>query len=60
MAFEDGVPPAFVTWSRVALGARPLVPLAWRAGTLRALRGRNRWPWAYGAGRDRGAFALFA
>ena len=40
VAVEDGVPPAFVAWSRVALGAAVLLPLAWRRGALRGLGGR--------------------
>ena len=40
VAVDDGVPPAFVAWSRVALGAAVLLPLAWRRGALRGLGGR--------------------
>ena len=40
VAVEEGVPPAFVAWSRVALGAAVLLPLAWRRGALRGLGGR--------------------
>jgi drug/metabolite transporter (DMT)-like permease len=40
VAVEAGVPPAFVAWSRVALGAAVLLPLAWRRGALRGLAGR--------------------
>ena len=32
VAVEAGVPPALVAWSRVALGAAVLLPLAWRRG----------------------------
>jgi drug/metabolite transporter (DMT)-like permease len=42
IAVEDGVPPGFVAWSRVALGAAVLLPVAWRRGALRGLGGR-RW-----------------
>jgi drug/metabolite transporter (DMT)-like permease len=42
VAVDDGVPPAFLAWSRVALGAIVLLALAARAGTLGALRGRLR------------------
>ena len=38
VAVDDGVPPAFVAWSRVALGAAILLPLAWRRGALSGLR----------------------
>jgi drug/metabolite transporter (DMT)-like permease len=43
VAVDDGVPPAFLAWSRVVLGAAVLLLLAWRAGTLGSLRGRGRW-----------------
>ena len=39
VAVDGGVPPAFVAWARVALGAALLVPLALRRGALRGLRG---------------------
>jgi drug/metabolite transporter (DMT)-like permease len=47
VAVDDGVPPAFVAWSRVTLGAVILLTLAWRAGLLRTLRGRGKWLVAY-------------
>ena len=47
VAVDDGVPPAFVAWSRVVLAATVLMLLAWRAGSLRSLRGRGRWLAAY-------------
>jgi drug/metabolite transporter (DMT)-like permease len=43
VAVDDGVPPAFLAWVRVVLGAAVLLGLAWRAGTLGSLRGRWRW-----------------
>jgi drug/metabolite transporter (DMT)-like permease len=43
VAVDDGVPPAFLAWVRVVLGAAVLLGLAWHAGTLRSLRGRWRW-----------------
>ena len=43
VAVDDGVPPAFLAWVRVVLGAAVLLGLAWRAGTLASLRGRWRW-----------------
>jgi drug/metabolite transporter (DMT)-like permease len=43
VAVDDGVPPAFLAFVRVALGAAVLMGLAWRAGTLPPLRGRGRW-----------------
>ena len=38
VAVDGGVPPAFVAWARVALGAVLLLPLALRRGALRGLR----------------------
>jgi drug/metabolite transporter (DMT)-like permease len=43
IAVDDGVSPAFVSFGRVAIAAVVLVLLAWRAGSLRTLRGR--WVW---------------
>jgi drug/metabolite transporter (DMT)-like permease len=43
VAVEDGVPPAFLAWVRVVLGAAVLLPLAWHAGLLSSLRGH--WAW---------------
>jgi drug/metabolite transporter (DMT)-like permease len=43
IAVDDGVPPAFLAWVRVVLGAVVLLGLAWRAGALRSLSGRWRW-----------------
>jgi drug/metabolite transporter (DMT)-like permease len=43
IAVDDGVPPAFLAWSRVLIGAVVLLALAWRAGVLTPLRGRTRW-----------------
>jgi drug/metabolite transporter (DMT)-like permease len=45
VAVDDGVPPAFVAWSRVVLGAVVLLALAWRAGVLPSLRGDRRGRW---------------
>lgn len=47
IAVDDGVPPAFVAWVRVVLGAVVLLGLAWRSGVLDALRGRLRWLGAF-------------
>jgi drug/metabolite transporter (DMT)-like permease len=41
IAVED-VSPAFVSWSRIALGAAVLLPVAWRAGAFRGVRARWR------------------
>jgi drug/metabolite transporter (DMT)-like permease len=43
VAVDDGVPPAFLAWVRVAIAAVVLLALAWRAGVLGSLRGRWRW-----------------
>lgn len=40
VALEDDVPPIFIVFVRIALGALVLVPLAWKAGVL---RGIGRW-----------------
>ena len=40
IAVDDGVPPAFLSWVRVVLGAAVLLVLAWRAGVLGSVRGR--------------------
>jgi drug/metabolite transporter (DMT)-like permease len=40
VALEDDVPPIFLVFARIALGALVLVPLAWKAGVL---RGIGRW-----------------
>lgn len=38
VALEDGVPPIFLVFARIALGAVVLVPLAWKAGALEPMR----------------------
>src|SRR3954452_19999091 len=40
LAVDDGISPAFLSWSRCAVGAAVLVPVAWRMGLLRDLRPR--------------------
>jgi drug/metabolite transporter (DMT)-like permease len=42
VAVDDGVPPAFLSWVRVVMGAAVLLALAWHAGALAGLRGRWR------------------
>ena len=42
VAVDDGVPPAFLAWARLAIGAAILVAISWRLGLLGALRGRWR------------------
>src|SRR5213080_820749 len=41
IAVDAGVPPAFVAWSRIALAAVLVLPLAIRRGALRGLRNRT-------------------
>jgi drug/metabolite transporter (DMT)-like permease len=43
VAVDGGVPPAFLAWVRVVLGAAILLALARRAGTLGSVRGHWRW-----------------
>jgi drug/metabolite transporter (DMT)-like permease len=40
VAVDDGVPPVFLAWARVALGAAVLLAIAHRAGVLGQTRGR--------------------
>ncbi len=47
VAVDDGVPPVFLAWIRVALAAALLGALAWRAGLFPSLRGRWRWIGTY-------------
>ena len=43
VAVDDGVPPAFLAWVRVVLGAAVLLALAWHGVFWSSLRGRWRW-----------------
>jgi drug/metabolite transporter (DMT)-like permease len=43
IAVDHDVPPMFVAWSRVALGALLLMPIAAHAGALRGLRSKLPW-----------------
>jgi drug/metabolite transporter (DMT)-like permease len=47
IAVDGGVTPLTLAWARVTMAAVILLGLAWRAGTLSALRGRGRWLLAY-------------
>ncbi len=47
IAVDDGVPPGFIAWARVLMGATVLLALAWRARALGGLRSRWRWLVAY-------------
>jgi drug/metabolite transporter (DMT)-like permease len=42
VAVDDGVPPVFLAWARVTLGAAVLLVVTWRAGLLGTIRGRLR------------------
>ena len=41
IGIEDGLSPAFISFTRLALGALVLIPVAARTGALRGLRGRG-------------------
>ncbi|MEN3285452.1 MAG: hypothetical protein V7607_6592 [Solirubrobacteraceae bacterium] len=60
IAVDDGVPPAFLAFVRVALGGAVLLALAWHAGTLQALRGRWRWVGIYAMFEIAAPFPLIA
>ena len=60
IAVDGGVPPAFVAWSRVALAAVLLVPLAWSRGAMRGLRGRAAAIAGYAACEVAAPFVLIA
>jgi drug/metabolite transporter (DMT)-like permease len=60
VAVDDGVPPAFLAWSRVVLAATVLMALAWRRGLLGTLRGRWRWVAAYAVAEISIPFPLIA
>lgn len=49
IAVDEGVPPVFLAWVRVAIGAALLLALAARAGTLGTVRGRGAWIAGYAA-----------
>ena len=60
VAVEAGVPPGFVAWSRVAVAAVILLPLAARRGALRGLGGRWAAIGAYAACEVAVPFLLIA
>jgi drug/metabolite transporter (DMT)-like permease len=60
VAVDADVPPAFIAWSRVALGAALLLPLAQRRRALRGLGGRWRAVAAYAACEIAVPFLLIA
>ncbi len=60
IAVGDGVPPAFVAWVRILLGAAILLGLAWRARVLGGLRGRVKWLAAFAVAEIAVPFPLIA
>ena len=39
--------PGFVAWGRIAIGALVLLPIAWKLGALKGMRGHIKWVIAY-------------
>jgi drug/metabolite transporter (DMT)-like permease len=60
IAVQGGLPAPDVAWLRVVIAAVLLLALAWRAGTLTALRGRWRWIVAYAIAEVSIPFPLIA
>jgi drug/metabolite transporter (DMT)-like permease len=60
IAVDGGVTPLTLAWARVTMAAVILLGLAWRAGTLSALRGRGRWLLAYAVAEISLPFPLIA
>jgi drug/metabolite transporter (DMT)-like permease len=60
IAVRGGVTPLVLAWGRVALAAVVLLALAWRAGTLAALRGYLRWLVLYAVAEITFPFPLIA
>lgn len=60
VAVDDGVPPAFLAWVRVVIGAGSLLLLSWRLGLLGELRGRWRWLAVFAVVELVGPFPLIA
>jgi drug/metabolite transporter (DMT)-like permease len=60
VAVEAGVPPAFVAWARVAIGAALLLPVALHRGALRGMQGRAGAIAAYAACEIAVPFVLIA
>src|SRR3954463_15025745 len=60
VAVDDGVPPVFLAFVRVALAAAVLIALAWHAGVLAPLRGRGRWLATYAVLEIAAPFPLIA
>jgi drug/metabolite transporter (DMT)-like permease len=60
LAVDGGMPPIPLAWARVTLAAILLIALAWRRGTLGALRGRWGWMAAYAIAEVSLPFPLIA
>jgi drug/metabolite transporter (DMT)-like permease len=60
VAVDDGVPPAFLAWVRVVIGAVVLLLVSWRAGLLASVQGRWRWLGAFAVIEIVGPFPLIA
>ena len=60
IAVDAGVPPAFLAWGRVALGAALLLPFVFERRVFRDLRGRLWWIAAYAACEIAVPFVLIA
>lgn len=60
IAVDAGVPPGFVAWARVAIGAALLVPVALRRGAFRLPQGRAGAVAAYAACEIAAPFVLIA
>lgn len=60
VAVDDGVPPAFLAWVRVVIGAGALLLLSWRLGLLGQLRGRWWWLAVFAVVELVGPFPLIA
>lgn len=60
VAVDDGVPPAFLAWARVVIGAAVLLLVARRAGLLASLRDRWRWLAVFAVLELVGPFPLIA
>ncbi len=60
IAVRGGLTPSMLAWGRVSLAAAVLLTLAWRAGTLGAVRGRWRWLLVYAVAEISIPFPLIA
>jgi drug/metabolite transporter (DMT)-like permease len=60
VAIDEGVPPVFLAWTRVTIGAVVLLTLSWRLGLLPKARGRLKWFVAFAFVEIVGPFPLIA